>query len=111
LINVASLLRRKPEEILGIDISASGVKLVGLGGTAEKPVLEYCAKDVLPEGVMVDGAVEQADELAVVLRRLVKQSGAKTKNVAVALPASAVITKNHHSSRLARPRLGVPGGE
>ena len=93
MINVASLLRRKPEEILGIDISASGVKLVSLGGTAEKPILECCAKDVLSEGVVVDGTVEQPDELAVVLQRLVKQSGARTKNVAVALPASAVITK------------------
>ena len=93
MIDVASLLRRRPEEILGIDISASAVKLVGLGGVAGKPILEYCAKDVLPEGIMVDGVIEKPDELALVLRRLVKQSGAKTKNVAVALPASAVITK------------------
>ena len=93
MIDRASLLRRKPEEILGIDISASAVKLVGLGGTAAKPILEYCAKDVLPEGVMVDGVIDKPDELSLVLRRLVKQSGAKTKNVAVALPASAVITK------------------
>lgn len=93
MIDVASALRRRSEEILGIDISASAVKLVGLGGTAQRPILEYCAKDVLPEGVMVDGAVEQADELSQALRRLVKMSGAKTRNVAVALPASAVITK------------------
>jgi type IV pilus assembly protein PilM len=92
-MNIASLLRRMPEEILGIDISASAVKLVGLSGTAEKPVLEYCSKDLLPAGVVVDGSIEKSDELSVVLRRLVKQSGAKTKNVAVALPASAVITK------------------
>lgn len=93
MIDVASLLRRKPEEILGIDISASAVKLVGLGGTAEKPILEYCVKDSLPDGVIVEGAIEKPDELAAILRRLVKQSGARTKNVAVALPASAVITK------------------
>ena len=93
MIDIASLLRRKPEESLGIDISASAIKLVGLGGSGDKPVLEYCAKDGLAEGVIVDGAVEQPDELSAALRRLVKQSGARTKNVAVALPASAVITK------------------
>ena len=69
MIDIASLLRRRPEEILGIDISASAIKLVGLGGSGEKPVLEYCAKDVLPEGVMVDGAIEKPDELSAALRR------------------------------------------
>ena len=93
MIDIASLLRRKPDEILGLDISASGLKLVGLGGSAEKPVLDVCAKDSLPEGIIVDGAIERPDELSAALRRLVKQSGARTKNVAVALPSSAVITK------------------
>ncbi len=93
MIDIASLLRRKPEEILGLDISASAIKLVGLGGSADKPVLEYCAKDALPEGVILDGAIKNPDELSAALRRLVKQSGARTKNVAVALPSSAVITK------------------
>jgi type IV pilus assembly protein PilM len=93
LIDIASLFRRRPEEILGIDISASAIKLVGLGGSADKPVLECCVKDALPQGVVVDGAIEKPDELAAALRRLVKQSGARTKNVAVALPPSAVITK------------------
>ncbi len=93
MIDIASLLRRKPEEVLGIDISASAIKLVGLGGTWDRPVLEYCAKDILAEGVVVDGAIEKPEELSSALRRLVKQSGARTKNVAVALPSSAVITK------------------
>lgn len=93
MIDISSLLRRKPDDILGIDISASGLKLVGLCGSVEKPVLDVCAKDSLPEGIIVDGAIEKPDELSAALRRLVKQSGARTKNVAVALPSSAVITK------------------
>lgn len=100
MIDVSSLLRRNPEQILGIDISASAIKLVGLGGTGDKPVLEYCAKDSLPEGVVVDGAIEKPYDLSAALRRLVKQSGARTKNVAVALPSSAVITK----------KLTIPAG-
>ena len=92
-MNIASLLRRKPEEMLGIDISASAIKLVGLGGSGDKPILEHCAMGALAEGVIVDGAIENPDDLSAALRRLVKQSGARTKNVAVALPSSAVITK------------------
>jgi len=100
LIDINSLLRRKPDEILGIDISASAIKLVGLGGTVAKPVLEYCAKDALAEGVIVDGTIEKPTELSAALRLLVKNSGARTKNVAVALPSSAVITK----------KLTIPAG-
>lgn len=100
MIDINSLLRRKPDEILGIDISASAIKLVGLGGTVAKPVLEYCAKDALAEGVIVDGTIEKPTELSAALRLLVKNSGARTKNVAVALPSSAVITK----------KLTIPAG-
>lgn len=100
MIDINSLLRRKPDEILGIDISASAIKLVGLGGTVAKPVLEYCAKDALAEGVIVEGAIEKPIELSAALRLIVKNSGARTKNVAVALPSSAVITK----------KLTIPAG-
>lgn len=93
MIDMDFLLRRKAEEVLGLDISASSIKLVGLGGSAERPVLEYCATEVLPEGVIVNGNIEKPDELAVSVRLLVKRSGAKGKNVALALPSSAVITK------------------
>ena len=100
LIDLTARLRRKPDEILGIDVSASAIKLVGLGGTSARPVLEQCAKDALAQGVVVDGAIEKPDELSAALRRLVKNSGARTKNVAVALPSSAVITK----------KLTIPAG-
>jgi type IV pilus assembly protein PilM len=93
LIDLASLFRKQANDVLGIDISASGIKLVGLGGTAEKPVLEHCAIEFLREGCVVDGMIEKPDDVADALRRLVKQAGAKTKNVALALPSSAVITK------------------
>lgn len=95
-----SLFRKQADQILGIDISASGIKLVGLAGTAEKPLLEYCAMEALRDGAIVDGVIETPDEVAFALKRLVKSSGARTKNAAVALPFSAVITK----------KLSIPGG-
>lgn len=66
---------------------------MGLGGSAAKPVLEYCATEALAEGVIINGNIEKPDELATSLRSLIKQSGARSKNVALALPSSAVITK------------------
>lgn len=105
MIDFAALFRKQPDDLLGIDISASSIKLVGLGGTSEKTVLEHCALEALDAGCVVDGMIEKPDEVALALRKLVKQSGAKTKNVALALPSSAVITK-----KLAIPE-GLPSRE
>ncbi|MDH4483485.1 MAG: pilus assembly protein PilM [Rhodoferax sp.] len=93
MIDIGAFFRKQPDNMLGIDISASGIKLVGLGGTSEKTVLEHCAIEALEAGCVVDGMIEKPDEVASALRRLVKQAGTKTKKVALALPSSAVITK------------------
>jgi type IV pilus assembly protein PilM len=94
LISLGSLFSRQPAPILGLDISSSSVKLVELskdkGGNL---VLERCAIEPLERGWIADGNIEKFDEVAQAVRRLVKKSGAKTKNVAMALPPSAVITK------------------
>ncbi len=87
--------------MLGLDISSSSVKLVELsrdkGGNL---VLERCAIEPLERGWITDGNIEKFDEVAEAVRRLVKKSGTKTKNVAMALPPSAVITK----------KIILPGG-
>jgi type IV pilus assembly protein PilM len=101
LISLGSLFSRQPAPMLGLDISSSSVKLVELskdkGGNL---VLERCAIEPLERGWITDGNIEKFDEVAEAVRRLVKKSGAKTKNVAMALPPSAVITK----------KIILPGG-
>jgi len=80
--------------MLGLDISSSSVKLVELGqNKAGSLVLDRCAIEPLERGWITDGNIEKFDEVADAVRRLVKRSGTKTKNVAMALPPSAVITK------------------
>lgn len=87
--------------MLGLDISSSSVKLVELGkDKAGKLVLERCAIVPLERGWIIDGNIEKFDEVADAVRLLVKKSGTKTKNVAMALPPSAVITK----------KITLPGG-
>ncbi|MHB8951260.1 MAG: pilus assembly protein PilM, partial [Rhodoferax sp.] len=76
-------------------------KLVELGqDKAGNLVLERCAIVPLERGWITDGNIEKFDEVADAVRRLVKKSGSKTKNVAMALPPSAVITK----------KITLPGG-
>lgn len=87
--------------MLGIDVSSSSVKLVELSrNRAGEFVLERCAMEPLERGWITDGNIEKFDEVADAVRRVVRKSGSKTKNVALALPASAVITK----------KIILPGG-
>lgn len=101
LISLGSLFSRQPEPMLGLDVSSSSVKLVELGrNKAGQLVLERCAIEPLERGWVSDGNIEKFDEVAEAVRRVVKKSGAKTRNVAMALPPSAVITK----------KIVLPGG-
>jgi type IV pilus assembly protein PilM len=101
LIPFASLFSRQPAPLIGLDISSSSVKLVELGrGKDGGLVLERCAVEQLEKGWITDGNVEKFEEVAEAVRRVVKKSGTRTKNVAMSLPASAVITK----------KIVLPGG-
>jgi len=101
LLSLGSLFSRQPAAMLGLDVSSSSVKLVELGqDKAGHLILENCAIVPLERGWITDGNIEKFDEVADAVRRLIKKSGTKTKNVAMALPPSAVITK----------KIILPGG-
>ncbi len=101
MISLGSLFNRQSSALLGLDISSSSVKLVELSrDKAGNLVLDRCAIEPLERGWITDGNVEKFDEVAEAVRRVVKKSGTRTKNVAMALPASAVITK----------KIILPGG-
>jgi type IV pilus assembly protein PilM len=93
VMDLKSLFGRRQEEILGMDISSWGIKVVGLSGSLQRPVLEMLASVRLPSGHIVDGKVVKLGEVAKALRTLLRENRVKTKNVALALPSSAVITK------------------
>ncbi len=101
LISLGSLFSHQPAPLLGLDVSSSSVKLVELSrDKSGNLILERCAIEPLERGWISDGNIQKFDEVAEAVRRLVKKSGAKTKNVAMALPPSAVITK----------KIIIPGG-
>ena len=94
MFSTGSLFKRKPVPLIGLDISASAVKLVELDQTKNGDwILERCASESLEAGWVVDGNIEKFDEIADAIKRLLKKSGTKAKHVALALPHSAVITK------------------
>lgn len=88
------LLGRKHPPVIGLDISSSSVKLVELGQSATGEfVLERFGSEPFEKGWITDGQIEKFDEVADAVRKLVQKSGTKTKQVVMAMPQSAVITK------------------
>ena len=84
----------KTPPLIGLDIGSSSVKIVELsdagGGTMR---MERYAIEPLPRGAVVDGNIDKIDVVAEAVKRAWRRAGCRIKNVAMALPASAVITK------------------
>jgi len=88
------LLGRKHAPMVGLDISSSSAKLVELNQTAGgEYVLERFGSEPFEKGWITDGQIEKFDEVAEAVRKLVKKCGTRTKQVVMAMPQSAVITK------------------
>jgi type IV pilus assembly protein PilM len=92
-MDLKALFGRRQEAILGMDISAWGIKVVGLSGSMEQPVLEQLASIRLPSGHVVDGHIVKMHQVAQALRYLLQENRISAQKVALALPSSAVITK------------------
>ncbi|HCZ14331.1 MAG TPA: pilus assembly protein PilM [Candidatus Accumulibacter sp.] len=79
---------------MGLDISSSSVKMVELGSDAKGAYrVERYAIEVLPRDVVSDGNIVNLEAAAESVRRAWKKLGTVTRQVAIALPASHVITK------------------
>lgn len=88
------MLNRLPAPLLGLDIGSSSIKLVELGRDRSGAfTLERCATEPLAAGSIVDGQVADFDAVTQAIRRAVRHSGTGTRQVALALPSSAVITR------------------
>lgn len=92
--DIGSLLSAKSPPLVGLDISSTSVKLVELAEASKGNFrLSRYAIESLPKGAVVDGNIENMEAVSEAVRRVVKKSGTKIRNVAMALPSAAVITK------------------
>jgi type IV pilus assembly protein PilM len=93
-LDLASLLGRKNPPLIGLDISSFDIKLVELSEGSNKTYkLERYASEPLPKGAILDGNIENIEQVSETIRKLIKKSGTSVKNVSLAMPAAAVITK------------------
>ena len=93
-MDIQSLLGGKSKALIGLDISSSAVKLVELAEAGNNQFrLERYAIEPLPRDAVTDGNIASLEAVAESIRRAWRRLGASTKQVALALPAAAVITK------------------
>lgn len=88
------LLRRKPEALLGIDISSASVKLLALnrdGGTFR---VDAYGVEPLPQHAMVDRNISDVGAVGEAIRRLVARARPSARRAAVAVAGSSVITRS-----------------
>lgn len=93
-IDLDLLLGRKNPPLIGLDISTSSVKLVELADAGNGEFrLERFASESLPRGAVVDGNIENVEQVSEAVRRVWKKSGTRVRHVALGMPPSSVITK------------------
>ena len=88
-----ALLGRKKRSIVGIDISASSVKVLELSKNGEHYRVERYAVEPLPLNAVVEHAITEIEQVADTVERAVKRSGTKCKHAAVAVAGAHVIAK------------------
>ena len=88
------IFKPKAPPLFGLDISSTSIKMVEVADAGRGvPRLEYYTIEMLPKDAVVDGNITNLDAVAETVQRAWKKMATRTKNVAMALPAAAVITK------------------
>jgi type IV pilus assembly protein PilM len=89
-----SFLRPKARALFGLDISSASVKMVELAAAGKDEYrVERYAIEVLPKDAVVDGNIADLEAVRDAVQRAWKRMATTTRTVAMALPASAVISK------------------
>ena len=86
-------LTPRPKPLLGLDISSSAVKMIEISQTVGGFQVEHYATEPLPRDAVVEGNLADLDAVAEAVKRAWRRMGSRTRGAAMALPASAVITR------------------
>ncbi len=87
------LFNRAPSSLIGLDISSTSVKLLELGQSGDRYRVESYAVVPLPENAVEEKNIADVEAVGSAIKRAVNRAGTRTKQAAVAVAGSAVITK------------------
>ncbi len=88
-----SLFRKKSIPLVGVDISATAVKLLELSRSGGRYRVESYAVEPLSSNSVVDKNISDVESVGEAIGRAFKKSNSRTKQAAAAVAGSAVITK------------------
>ncbi|WP_174874779.1 pilus assembly protein PilM [Vogesella oryzae] len=86
-------LKPAQTSLLGVDVSSSAVKIVEFGVIGHTPQLERYVIEPLPKDAIVDGNINNMEEVAGAINRAWKKLDTTTRRAAVSLPTSMAIYK------------------
>lgn len=92
--SLKALFDPKLRPLIGLDISSTSVKMVEMVDAGKgRPRVERYAIENLPRDSVVDGNIANLEAVSETISKCWRRLGTSTRYVAMALPASAVITK------------------
>ena len=88
------VFKTKAPTLIGVDVASTSIKLVELSEAGKGTYrLERYTIEPLPKDTVQDGNIANLDQVSDALKRAWKRLGSRNRNIALALPASMVITK------------------
>ena len=81
------------QTLIGLDISSTAVKLLELSEQGSRYRVESYAVEPLPPNSVVEKTISDVEAVGEAIKRAFNRSGSRTRNVAVAVAGSSVITK------------------
>lgn len=87
------LFSSRTQQVVGVDVSSTAVKLLELSRSGDKYRVESYAVEPLPPNAVVEKNITEVEAVGETIRRAVKRAQTKNKFSALAVPGSAVITK------------------
>jgi type IV pilus assembly protein PilM len=87
------LFPRKYRQLLGLDITTSSIKLIELVMAGGQYRVEAYAAEPTPPNAMNEKTIVDPEAVGEGIRRAIKRSGAKSREVAIAIAGDAAITK------------------
>jgi type IV pilus assembly protein PilM len=90
---VFGLFKTKPNVLLGLDISSTSVKLLELSRHNGRYRVEAYAVEPLPPNAVVEKNISDVDGVGEAIKRVIGRSKTSSRQAAVAVAGSAVITK------------------
>ncbi|WP_281492147.1 type IV pilus biogenesis protein PilM [Desulfosarcina cetonica] len=77
----------KKDRLIGLDIGSRSIKAAEISETKKGRILERFGIIDIPQGLIEDGAIKDADQVADTIRQLFKNYGIKGQNVALSIGA------------------------